>query len=247
MFGKMSSFVGSLGSEVPLGIVRRGLVVYLDALNPNSYAGSGTTWADLSGRVPSPFGTINNLGTGNITYVSSGSATHFNWATANTASYIYTTRAINILDMTIAFQPDFTLNNDAGLVGLMGTSNSVTSNDKSIRFQNANGVGPWRTKNPGNADDWANTATTFYINGVATTTDANLNAGWNIFGGGRTNTTNGVFASSWTYYLGTEGTGSAAPYREFKGKMAVVCLYNRVLTAAEQIQNFNALRSRFGL
>jgi len=247
MFGTISSFVGSLGSEVPIGIVRKNLVVYLDAGNTNSYAGSGTTWSDLSGRTPSPFGTINNLGATGISFVSSSYASYFNWANANTASYISTSRAIAILDMTIVFQPDFTLNNESNLVGLVGTSNSTTNNDKSLRFQNANGTGPWRTKNPGDANDWANTQTTYYINGVATTADANLGNGWNIFGGGRTNTATGSFAGPWTYFLGTEGFNAIAPGRDFKGKIAVVCLYNRILTAAEQLQNYNALRSRFGL
>jgi hypothetical protein len=31
-------------------IVRDGLVLYLDATNPKSYPGSGTTWKDLSGN-----------------------------------------------------------------------------------------------------------------------------------------------------------------------------------------------------
>ena len=31
-------------------IVRNGLVLYLDAANPKSYPGSGTTWKDLSGN-----------------------------------------------------------------------------------------------------------------------------------------------------------------------------------------------------
>lgn len=31
-------------------IVRDGLVLYLDAANPKSYSGSGTTWYDLTGN-----------------------------------------------------------------------------------------------------------------------------------------------------------------------------------------------------
>ena len=31
-------------------VVRDGLVLYLDAANPKSYPGSGTTWYDLSGN-----------------------------------------------------------------------------------------------------------------------------------------------------------------------------------------------------
>jgi hypothetical protein len=245
MLGRMQSFAGSLSSRSPVGIVKRGLVAYLDASDPNSYSGSGTTWKDLSGVGAN--GTINNLGTGNITWVSDGLKSYFNWASASPSNYVSSTTLQNYLDLTIVFSPDFTLTNDAQLVGLIGSSNNTTSSDKSLRFNTVNGTGPWKTINPDNADAWASTSTTFYVNGTPSTTSANLATGWNIFGGTRTNTTNGAFASPWAYYLGTEGYASQSPYREFRGKIALICLYNRGLSAAEQTQNFNALRPRFGL
>jgi hypothetical protein len=33
-----------------LGVIRDGLIAYLDAANPDSYSGSGNTWYDLSGN-----------------------------------------------------------------------------------------------------------------------------------------------------------------------------------------------------
>jgi len=35
--------------------------------------------------------------------------------------------------------------------------------------------------------------------------------------------------------------------RAFQGKIAFVLFYDKILTAAEQLQNYNALKSRFGL
>lgn len=245
MISKLSSFAGPITSSSPVGIVKRGLIAYLDASNPNSYSGSGTTWKDLSGK--SADGTINNLSGGNITWVSDGLKSYFNWASASPSNYISSILAQNYLDVTIVFTPDFTLNNEAALVGLIGSSNNTTNNDKSLRFNTANGTGPWKTINTDNTDGWASSTTTYYINGASSTTSVNLASGWNIFGGTRTNTSTGAFAGNWSYFLGTSGFSSQSPYREFRGKIALVCLYNRSLSKEEQAQNYNALRSRFGV
>jgi hypothetical protein len=112
-----------------------------------------------------------------------------------------------------------------------------------MRFLGANGTGPWTLRNPDNTDGWASSTTTYYINGVASTTDgAALSAGWNILGGLRTNTTNGAFASNFAY---TWGTGFAGRY--YQGRLAAIVLYNRQLTAAEQQNNYNYFAARYGL
>ena len=51
-------------------MVNSGLVLYLDASNPNSYAGTGTTWTDLSGY-GNDFTLVNNptFNTGNGGYL----------------------------------------------------------------------------------------------------------------------------------------------------------------------------------
>lgn len=58
--------------------------------------------------------------------------------------------------------------------------------------------------------------------------------------GGQNNPSN-----SWGSFAYCLGAGYNS--RAFQGKIAVVLFYDRVLTAAEQLQNFNALKSRFGL
>jgi hypothetical protein len=55
-------------------------------------------------------------------------------------------------------------------------------------------------------------------------------------------TNDSLLGSAWNYYLGT-GYGG----RHLNGKIAFVALYDRVLTAAEQLQNYNALKARFGV
>ena len=212
-------------------VVTNGLVLALDAANPKSYVSGSTTWRDLSGN--NAHGTI----TGSVAFVNDGAKSYFNFATASDANYIYSTISQNYLDFTVVFQPDFTRVGNSNIAGLISDSLSL---DNSLRFRTVDGTGPWTIQNPGDVNDWASgTATTYYRNGIASNT---LVSGWNVFGGYRTN--QGVnFPVSFTYYLGSSGFGG----RGFQGKLAAIYMYNRQLTAAEQIQNYNALKSRFNL
>jgi len=105
--------------------------------------------------------------------------------------------------------------------------------DKSVRVYN-NG---WAFPNPGNNDDWANSSTTFYINGQ---TSNQAVPSWNIMGGA---TTNSYFDNSTLLHVGTSGYAN----RHMQGKIALVLMYNRVLTEQEHLQNYNILKTRFGL
>ena len=218
-------------------IVTSGLILVLDAANIVSYPGAGSAIKDLTLRAD---GTIN----GTITFSSVGSSSYWNFATVSSANYISSTVSQAYVDCTIIFYPDFTVNNNASLVGLIAASNDTTNTDKSMRFGGANGTGPWTIKSSGlNADDWGNASTTFYVNGVSAANGATLATGWNILGAYRTNQT--TFPASFAYFLGTEGYSGGI--RDFQGRIAAVYLYNRQLTAAEHANNYNALKSRYGL
>jgi hypothetical protein len=209
-------------------------VLALDAANIKSYVSGSTTWNDLSGN--NAHGTI----TGSVAFVNDGAKSYFNFATASDANYIYSTISQNYLDFTAVFQPDFTRIAGSNIAGLISDGPNSASLDDSLRFKTVNGTGPWTIDNPGDVNDWANpTSTTYYRNGTVANT---LVSGWNIFGGYRTNQ-GGNFPVSFTYYLGASGW----PGRGFQGKLSCIYMYNRQLTAAEQIQNYNALKSRFNL
>jgi hypothetical protein len=222
-------------------IVTSGLSAILDAGFIPSYPRSGSTVYDLSGNGAD--GTLN----GNVTWVSSGttgSQSYFNFPSgATNTGFISSSVNQAYFDCSIVLMPDFTYNSVSNLVSIIGTSTPAANADKSLRISGVNGTGPWSmtTRNPGDGNDWANpTATTFYVNGTSGNT---LNAGWNVFGGYRTNTTG--FTSTFSYFL---GSGSySGDSRSFQGKIAVALLYNRQLSAAEQLQNYNALRGRYGI
>jgi hypothetical protein len=218
-------------------IVTLGLILVLDAANIVSYPGAGSAIKDLTLRAD---GTIN----GTITFSSVGSSSYWNFATVSSANYISSTISQPYVDCTIIFQPDFTLSNNASLVGLIAASNDTTNTDKSMRFGTANGTGPWTIKSSGlNADDWGNTSTTYYVNGSPVINGASLNSGWNILGAYRTNQT--TFPASFAYFLGTEGFSGAV--RDFQGKIAMCLMYNRQLSDREHAKNYAAFKGRFGL
>ena len=219
-------------------IVTDGLILNIDASNARSYPGSGTAINDLSGQ--DAHGTIN----GTVSFVGAGVSSYWNFATASSANYISSTKSQAYVDCTIIFQPDFTLNSNSSLVGLIAASNDATNTDKSMRFGGATNPGPWTIKSSGlNADDWGNTSTTYYLNGVAVANGASLVTGWNILGAYRTNQS--TFPASFAYFLGTEGFSAAV--RDFQGRIAVCLMYNRQLTAREHAKNYAAFKGRFGL
>ena len=220
--------------EVTGMVATNGMIAYIDAGKLESYPGAGTSVRDLVNPATNP-ATLN----GTISYVSAGSASYWNFATGAATNYITSTLAQNYLDCTLVFYPDFTYNSGASLA--MGLGAGISA-DKTMRFGSANGTGPWTLNNPGNTDDWASTATTYYINNTAYTGAGSLVSGWNIVGGLRTNTTNGAFASNFAYTWGTGYTG-----RYYQGRLAAIVLYNRRLTADEQQNNYNYFASRYGL
>jgi hypothetical protein len=220
-------------------IVTSGLIAHLDASNPTSYPGSGTTIYDLTAQ--NADGTME----GSVTWVSDGQASYWNFPTGgdSTSDQISSTVAQNYVDFTIVMKPDFSLGPTIAYhVGLLAPDTGSGFSGNSLRFKGADGVGPWYWENPGNANDWMSSAGTIYNNGSSSSGNITFSSGWNILGGAKTNT-GGLFGSPWPYYI-----GSAAYNRwMLKGKVAVVLLYNRELSQAEQRQNFNALKGRFGL
>jgi len=221
-------------------IVTSGLITYLDASDPSSYSGSGTTWTDKQGVAS---GTIN----GAITYFSNGNASCFSLPGANNA-YIKSSVNQSIKDFTIVFQPDFSSFNYSG--GHTLFSKGGPNVDVSMRFWSYNFItqtgnngdtgNVWGVPNSSpNGQEWQG-ITSLYLNGVnQTLTFFPLVSGWNILGG-QNSTSNGW--GSFSYCLGAGLNG-----RAFQGKIAVVLFYDKILTAAEQLQNYNALKSRFGL
>jgi len=216
-------------------IVTDGLVLCLDAGNRKSYPGSGTTWNDLSGA--NNTGTLINGPTfsggngGSISfdgvndYVDYGDNSLFN-ATLNGAT-----------SWTISYWVNPITNGrilDRGNLGDDPTG-ALELNVRSISRNNTSGGSSTLTPNI-IGTGW---------NHVTLTRSAALLISWYL---------NGIFSNSATLTEDYGGSGiwktgrrAAATDSVFEGNISQLLIYNKVLTAAEILQNYNATRSRFGI
>jgi hypothetical protein len=202
-------------------IARDGLAVLLDASDPNSYPATGTIFYDTSGN--GRHGTAQ----GSVGWTSSGQQSYFDFPGTDADKLNQTSgSALLYKDICIVFKVDALSSSFAYLVSNGG--------DTSLRVYDGNIL------SPGNDGDWSNggTGTTYYVNGVATTADVPITNGqWYILGG-----ESKCYSSAFNYTL-----GYGYPGRALDGKIAFVALYNRVLSADEQLQNYAALKKRFGV
>lgn len=219
-------------------ISENGLVLALDAGNTKSYPGSGTTWTDLSGNGINASGTAANIS-------STGAISGASWSTSST----------NILDTD--FHSIFFMLK----INSSGTyPEGYTGSWEKIFSYNAGGSdrtpGVWRYPSERKIHwryDPTNSGIDFSSNSVGTQFALNT---WYHIGV----TKNG--SSALAYVNGTNVTSASVSSPKTSGSAAVIInesytnplnnvncmlIYNRVLTATEIEQNFNALRGRFGI
>jgi hypothetical protein len=214
-------------------VVTDGLVLYLDAANTKSYPGSGTTWNDLlqSG--------VNGTLTNGPTFTSAnGGAIVFD----GVDDYVIVTPPTTYSEYTVQFFCKWisSVGVSERLFGCDAFGTYTIFNPYNVGFHyNPLGGSPPSVTLASGVDvgfgTWCQVAVTvstlssnvvIYVNGIArnswsTLPAANLSA--NIF-------------------IGKQNTlyGANCQFGNFQ-------IYNRAVTAAEITQNFNALRTRFGI
>jgi hypothetical protein len=206
-------------------IVTDGLVLCLDAANTKSYPGSGTTWTDLTGNGYN--GTLVNGASYNSVYggvIALDGVNDYIDVPINLTNTNYTVMGTSRYIIG-TYNRTFSAKNNNWLMGHWA---STTQNHYAEGWVSAVSNGPndvnWRTyAATGNysEDSWA-----LYVNGV-------LNSGPNNSG-----------------VNGPDGfaIGSIGGYGEFSSAhISNLIVYNRVLTAQEIQQNFNATRGRYGI
>lgn len=237
-------------------IVTNGLTFHLDAGNRQSYTSGSTIWSDLSGNlnsgslVNSPTFDSTNQGTivfnGTNQYINFGNKfdqtgtnpfSISSWARTNyagttpqsivckeliTPNYTGFQFGYNICTATLG---------DAGKVGFAVVDNALTI----MRRQTvASTLNDNVFRNIVCTYDGTKTRAgmLIYINGIlqpTTDTDSTSFAG--------------TLSNSVNFEIGARDTTN----QPFSGSIPVVSFYNRVLSAQEIAQNYNALKSRFGL
>ena len=234
----------SFGTNTP---VTTNLILHLDAGNTSSYPGSGTVWSDLSGS-------NNNFNIVASAYNSSGvkymdfngsygcakNSADISISDATGVTYCVWTRVkdsnADWRTLTRSYSSDHHViiqyqgweigmydNDSAGFVGSGFSQQSLpnygTSNWISIY---------WRWKNSSPYYEMSYNDTPGTIRGSITNVAGSYNRG---------------FGSVGAYHNGNQTPSSAS---QFWGDIAVFMAYNRRLTDAELLQNYNYYKSRFG-
>lgn len=218
--------------EVDNMIVDSSLKLWLDAGNPISYAGTGTSWFDLSGN--------NNTATlvAAPTYSGSGHFT-FNGSSQyasipSSASITTTTPTIIIACTTSAGGQTPVAKGQYGSYWNYGIHAPTTTN-----FRLRNNAGDTVSATYGAisgmnifAGVWDGTNMNFYLNG-------------NFIG--QTTTNYSPVANNTGFLTIGCALNGSTPTEFFNGNIAMIQVYNRPLSAAEIKQNFNATRDRYGI
>ena len=204
-------------------IVTSGLVLCLDAANPRSYSGTGTTWTDLSGNGNN--GTLVNSPTfsqGVFTF--DGATNYINVSGVNFATGTSTIMGVARYTGATRGRIINGLNNN----WLMGHWGNTTENYYAEGWVSAVSSGTndtnWRIMTA--TSNTTSPSYSLYVNGTLSASNTNGTAGPNGLRIGALGISSGEFST---------------------GQCGFVLAYNRILSAAEILQNYNATKSRFGL
>ena len=229
-------------------IVTDGLILNLDAANTKSYPGSGSTWTDLSKE--NNHATLSNFSGGNL---NGGTLTADG---ANSFGGINAAASLQPASITIEamIKPIYNGQNFANVISyppnddahgspwmiyaiyLQHVSGNTTSRHIVTRISgesktSANGIFDFNA--------WVHLVMTFHNQSVKYYRDGSLHST-------HTTTTSIINYSGYenqNVFIGQNPSGS----EDFEGEYSNIRLYNRALTDAEILQNFNALKGRFGL
>ena len=221
-------------------IVTSGLVLYLDAANRKSYSGTGTSWVDLSGNNYNgslnigPIFSSNNLGSIAFDGVSTGQEVNIGSKTINFASG-GTFEIWTKIDNVNRNQGFFSMNPSATYINFY----SPGATNQKMRWEV---IG-----NSANAFNAINSLTTLQNN-----VWYHVVGNFDPSGGSTRIYINGSLDNSQSSYTNVPSSvtsqisiGSYGGILD--GNIAVAKIYNRALSAAEVLQNYNATKSRFGL
>ena len=228
----------------PSKIITNSLVSYLDAANQSSYPGSGTTWTDLSGNGRN--GTLTNGPTfsnaNNGSIVFDGVNDYVSFSSIDLGNQL-TVMCFVRPQTTSTIQTIFG-NSAAGtnVDGIRLFFNTYLSNSKVIVSEVGNGTAGDNTLTSAKIvyDTWQHIA--FTLNKTTTTLKIYYNG---ILEAQKTSSVNN-YNSNGIIRLGT--LIDVAPQNYIlKGNVGSYMIYSRELTATDILQNYNSIKSRFGL
>lgn len=254
-YGILNNHVPTLRSTVMGGvavppIVTTGLLMHLDAGDSFSYSGSGTTWVDLSNNLRN--GTLLN----GVAYSSSNlgslifdgvndyiTLSNISAALTNKTSFTYDTWFKCNNTSSAALKTLFSFGNNPNYSNdiLFG----VTNNTILLQVNNGADNGATCTFT---STGWSNLVIIY--DGTQTGNSNRLKA---YINGSSTSLNFGTYTvpsstSSTTQSNSAIGAYSVGPFDNFfNGNIATAKIYDRAITGSEAVQNFNSLKTRYGL
>ena len=211
--------------------VTSGLIGYWDPGNTKSYSGSGLTLYDLSIY-------NKNMGLSSITPVYTNPYITYNgtsnqWAQSTVPVTLTTAFTVSTWCRILSTPTNFATVFGGGVQGCTIQNNSGTVNQIG-GWAGIGGIGYYTTYYTYSLNIWYNFQFTwssgdylrFYVNGIQTNISAS--------------TVTGTLNAPTTFKI-------ALDTAYINADISACCAYNRALTAAEVLQNFNATRGRFGI
>lgn len=237
------------GATPTTSIVTSDLFVHLDASNPASYSGSGTTWADLSGNG------INGTISGATYSATDGGIFDFNGSSSNislgnNSNLALSTSTQRTIQVWVKFDTIPALNTNMPVFGKLSSSfgfdgywAGLYSNAGLLRSV-TNGTAVQRILNSTVSiviDTWYLYTFISQISSTSNTTKVYINTTEYMTGAHGSDS----YTESNPLYLGYIGAGVSSPYLD--GKIGACYFYTRGLTISEITDNFNATKARYGL
>ena len=209
------------------GIVKDGLILDLDAAKKDSYPRVGTTWNDISGNanngtlVNGPTFDSGNGGSlvfnGTSNYVNCGNQSSLDIVNFTLSAWVNSTTTTNQVVMGKTHTISYYMNMGLNNFGLFTAGSSIASTSLSI-----------------NDGKWHHIVAT--MSGIQRSLYSD-----GFFNNSGTGTPPAIDANS--LFIGR----SATVQIPFNGNISQAQIYNRALSAAEVLQNFNATKNRYGL
>lgn len=230
-------------------VVTSGLVLSLDAADRNSYPGSGTTWTDISGNgnngtlYNSPgFSSVNGGvitfdGTDDRIIVPNNSL--LNFGTGPFSIVIWVSSPYNLVSYRITIQKG-SGNDWSNSAGWKVTSGNGTF-DLSWYWVIGNGTTHIEVP-PASNFSKSNDTYGMGMFAIIRNSDNTIDRFWNGTYNQNVASLAGNVSSAGDLYIG-DGYTEKSIY----GNLANVSLYNKALSASEVLQNYNAVKSRYGL
>lgn len=230
--------------------VTNGLVIYLDAANKTSYPGSGTIWYDISGNVNNgtlvngpTFSTSNGgifIFDGSNDYVNFGDKDSFTLPGGFSVNIWFKTTSFSIAAPFLAKYQSAQYEFVFGMVGgnLYGWVYDTTTNGYRGRY--ATSIATYTS-----VSDWNNFVYTY--DGGGTTSSSKL-----YINGIQRDNTNFTNANTFVTIRNTGSPLNLGDYNiglggPINGSVGLINYYNRPLTLAEIVQNYNAIKGRYGI